>query len=268
MPSSAGHFRSSSATNSGPCPKEYSLACGVFFPLAIPTSTWRSSVTICSGLYFLTGIPASLQSDFSLTHAGAKTPVRSLRINLQAAGHPTETIGVLTGHRGTTGYAASETDIESCLMATRGAGEAGYYETQSKFVRHDHPFGDDARFRKGLPSLEDILVALGDPYAKDAFDKLVRLKIDQEEIGYLLRMIGASSDEPIARPRRKRREESVGLTVLIEPNSRLTEPASNQTLVNGCKIRGICAHGDWRGTAAYTQSDCQSRWMMESRSRR
>jgi len=32
-------------------------ACGVLFPLASPTSTCRSSVTICSGLYFLIGIP-------------------------------------------------------------------------------------------------------------------------------------------------------------------------------------------------------------------
>ncbi|MGA8024677.1 MAG: hypothetical protein WB990_17020, partial [Candidatus Acidiferrales bacterium] len=37
-------------------------------------STCRSSVTICSGLYFLIGIPASLQSEFSLTPAGTKTP--------------------------------------------------------------------------------------------------------------------------------------------------------------------------------------------------
>jgi len=49
-------------------------ACGVLFPLAISTSTCRSSVTICSGLYFLIGIPASLQSEFSLTPAGTKNP--------------------------------------------------------------------------------------------------------------------------------------------------------------------------------------------------
>lgn len=90
-------------------------------------------------------------------------------------------------------------------MATRGAGEAGYYKTQSKFVRRNHPFGDDARFREGLPSLQDILIVLKDRYAKDAFDKLVRLKVDPEEIGNLLVMIGASSDEPIVWPRRKQR---------------------------------------------------------------
>jgi hypothetical protein len=112
---------------------------------------------------------------------------------------------VLIGPRSTTDYAASETDIESCPMATRGAGRAGYYKTQSKFVRRNHPFGDDARFRNGLPSLEDILVALKDPYAKDAFDKLVRLKVDPEEIGDLLRMIGVSSDELIVWPRGKQR---------------------------------------------------------------
>jgi hypothetical protein len=123
---------------------------------------------------------------------------RLVRINQEAAGHPTEAIGVLIGHRSPTDHAASETDIESCPMATRGAGRAGYYKTQPKFVRHDYPFGDDTRFRKGLPSLKDILVALKDRYAKDAFDKLVRLKVDPEEIGNLLRMIGVSSDEPIA----------------------------------------------------------------------
>ncbi|MGB7282734.1 MAG: hypothetical protein WBE13_10765, partial [Candidatus Acidiferrum sp.] len=38
------------------------------------TSICRSSVTICSGLYFLVGIPALLQSEFSLTSAGTKNP--------------------------------------------------------------------------------------------------------------------------------------------------------------------------------------------------
>jgi two-component system cell cycle response regulator len=46
------------------------LACGVGFPFAISSSICRNSVTICSGLYFLIGIPASLQSEFSLTPAG------------------------------------------------------------------------------------------------------------------------------------------------------------------------------------------------------
>ena len=90
-------------------------------------------------------------------------------------------------------------------MATRGTGRAGYYKTQSKFVRHDYPFGDDARFRKGLPSLQDILDALQERCSKDAFDKLVDRKIDQEEIGNLLRMIGISSDEPIEWPAKQRR---------------------------------------------------------------
>lgn len=90
-------------------------------------------------------------------------------------------------------------------MASRGAGRAGHYKTQSKFVRHDHPFGDDARFRKGLPSLQDILIVLKDRHAKDAFNKLVRLKVDPEEIGNLLVMIGASSDEPTVWPRGKQR---------------------------------------------------------------
>ena len=47
-------------------------ACGVDFPLATAASTCRSSVTIRSGLYRFIGIPASLQSGFSLTLAGTK----------------------------------------------------------------------------------------------------------------------------------------------------------------------------------------------------
>jgi hypothetical protein len=122
-----------------------------------------------------------------------------------AAGHPTEAIGVLIGHRSATTYAASETGIECCPMATRGTGRGGYYKTQSKFVRHDHPFGNDARFRKGLPSLQDILDAPEDRCANNAFKKLARLKVDPEEIGNLLVMIGASSDELIVWPRGKQR---------------------------------------------------------------
>lgn len=49
-------------------------ACGVVFPLANSTSICRSSVTICSGLYRFMGIPAFLQSEFSLTPAGTKIP--------------------------------------------------------------------------------------------------------------------------------------------------------------------------------------------------
>jgi len=90
-------------------------------------------------------------------------------------------------------------------MATRGAGEAGYYKTQSKFVRRNHLFGDDARFRTGLPTLKDILAALNARHAKGAFDKLVARKVDQEEIGNLLQMIGVSSNEPIEWPAKKRR---------------------------------------------------------------
>lgn len=101
-------------------------------------------------------------------------------------------------------YAAAETDIESCAMATRGAGKTKCYKHQSKFVRRDHPFGDDARFRKGLPTLKDILDALNARHAKSAFDKLVDRKVDQEEIGNLLQMIGVSSNEPIEWPAKKR----------------------------------------------------------------
>jgi hypothetical protein len=90
-------------------------------------------------------------------------------------------------------------------MATRGAGEAGYYKTQSKFVSRNHPFGDDARFRKELPTLQDILDALKERCAEDAFDKLVDQKVDREEIGNSLQMIGVSSNEPIEWPAKKRR---------------------------------------------------------------
>jgi hypothetical protein len=38
-------------------------ACGMVFQLAISTSICRSSVTICSGLYFFIGIPALPQGD-------------------------------------------------------------------------------------------------------------------------------------------------------------------------------------------------------------
>ena len=89
-------------------------------------------------------------------------------------------------------------------MATRGAGKTKYYKTQSKFVRRNHPFGDDARFRTGLPTLQDILDALDTRFAKDALDKLVDLRVDREEIGNWLRMIGVSSDEPIEWPAKKR----------------------------------------------------------------
>src|SRR5271170_2750579 len=53
-------------------------ACGVVLPFAISTSTCRSSVTICSGLYLLigmTGLPPQVNS-LSL-HLVLKTPVRS-----------------------------------------------------------------------------------------------------------------------------------------------------------------------------------------------
>jgi hypothetical protein len=99
----------------------------------------------------------------------------------------------------------SENDIESCPVATRGAGKTKYYKTQSKYVRRSHPFGDDARFRKGLPSLQDILDVLKDRYGENALKKFKRLEVDHKEIGDLLQMIGVSSDEPIEWPRRKRR---------------------------------------------------------------
>ncbi len=105
----------------------------------------------------------------------------------------------------TTVYAASETDIEFCPMATWGAGKTKYYKTQSKFVLRDHPFGDHAQLRGGLPTLKDILDALNARHTKGAFDKLVDRKVDQEEIGNFLQMIGVSSDEPIEWPAKKRR---------------------------------------------------------------
>ena len=43
----------------------YRHACGVVLPLAITTSTWRSSVIICSALYLLVGIPALLPAILS-----------------------------------------------------------------------------------------------------------------------------------------------------------------------------------------------------------
>jgi len=90
-------------------------------------------------------------------------------------------------------------------MATIRAHRTRYYKTESKFVRPGHPFGGDVRFRAGLPTLKDILNVLNKRYRKDAFDELIRLKVDQEEIGNLLQMIGVSSDEPIQWPAKKRR---------------------------------------------------------------
>ncbi|MGC2287348.1 MAG: hypothetical protein WA542_19005, partial [Candidatus Acidiferrum sp.] len=54
------------------------------------TSICRSSVTICSGLYFLVGIPALLQSEFSLTSAGTKNPgqVNLAAVRLAEKGFP------------------------------------------------------------------------------------------------------------------------------------------------------------------------------------
>src|SRR5271170_2029263 len=49
-------------------------ACGVVFPFAIPTSIWRSNVTICSALYLLFGISSRPPREFSLTSAGTKRP--------------------------------------------------------------------------------------------------------------------------------------------------------------------------------------------------
>jgi hypothetical protein len=86
-----------------------------------------------------------------------------------------------------------------------GRTEPGYYKTQSKFVSRNHPFGDDARFRTELPSLEDVLRVLNERAGKDAFTKLVGLGVGQDEIGRWLRMIGVSSDEPIEWPRKNRR---------------------------------------------------------------
>jgi hypothetical protein len=93
----------------------------------------------------------------------------------------------------------------SLLLDSKSAGRIGY-KTQSKFVRRNHPSGDDARFRKGLPTLEDILRVLKERAGENTFTKLVGLGVIREEIGSLLQMIGVSSDDPIQWPREKRRE--------------------------------------------------------------
>ena len=92
------------------------------------------------------------------------------------------------------------------LADSKSAGGIGHYKTRSKFVSRSHPFGDDARFRTGLPSLEDVLRFLDERAGKDAFTKLVGLGVGQDEIGRLLRMIGVSSDDPNQWSRKKRRE--------------------------------------------------------------
>jgi hypothetical protein len=93
----------------------------------------------------------------------------------------------------------------SLLLDSKSAGRIGY-KTQSKFVRCNHPFGDDARFRKGPPTLEDILRVLKERAGENTFTKLVGLGVIREEIGSLLQMIGVSSDDTIQWPREKRRE--------------------------------------------------------------
>src|SRR5580704_7341516 len=52
-------------------------ACGVVFPLAMPTSICRSIVTICSGLYLLFGMTRFPPSGFSLIPLGTNFPVTS-----------------------------------------------------------------------------------------------------------------------------------------------------------------------------------------------
>ncbi len=91
-------------------------------------------------------------------------------------------------------------------LRTSAARRIGHYKTQSKFVGRNHPFGDDARFRAGLPSLQDILDLLKRRYGKDKLKKFEGLKLDPEEIGNWLRRIGASSDKPIEWPRNERRD--------------------------------------------------------------
>jgi hypothetical protein len=90
-------------------------------------------------------------------------------------------------------------------LDSKSASRIGY-KTQSKFVTRGHPFGNDARFRKGLPTLEDVLRVLKERAGESDFTKLIGLGVNQEEIGSLLRMIGVSSDHPIQWPREKRRE--------------------------------------------------------------
>jgi len=90
-------------------------------------------------------------------------------------------------------------------MTTGKAGGTKYYKAPSKFVRKDHPFGDDARFRRGYPSLRKVLKALDDR-AKALVNKLLHLEsLRGPEIYRLLRMIGVSSDEPMQWTRPKRR---------------------------------------------------------------
>jgi hypothetical protein len=86
----------------------------------------------------------------------------------------------------------------------RGTRRPRYYETQGKFVERNYPYGDQARFRKALPSLEDIFRAGGED-TTNSFNKLVRLKASPGELYDLLRAIGVSSDEPIQWTRTERR---------------------------------------------------------------
>jgi hypothetical protein len=86
----------------------------------------------------------------------------------------------------------------------RGTRRPRYYETQGKFVERNYPYGDQARFRVALPSLEDIFRAGGED-TTNSFNELVRLKANPDELYDLLRAIGVSSDEPIQWTRTERR---------------------------------------------------------------
>ena len=90
-------------------------------------------------------------------------------------------------------------------LRTNAGRRIGHYKAQSKFVGPNHPFGDDAQFRAGLPSLQDVIDAMKRRYGIDKLKKFEELKLDPEEIGNWLRRIGASSDEPIEWPRNERR---------------------------------------------------------------
>ena len=91
-------------------------------------------------------------------------------------------------------------------MERKPASGPPYYKVQSRFVNRNHPFGDDARFRAGLPGLREVLRAAENPEARAAIDKLLHLKsLRGAEIYHLIRRIGASSDEPIEWPKHERR---------------------------------------------------------------
>src|SRR5450432_1896830 len=102
-------------------------ACGVVFPLAMLTSTCRSIVTICSGLYLLMGMTCFPPSGFSLFPPGTNSPVRSVVPRDHQAGrhrHERPRVrelsvvphSIVLGHRG--GLSSSQISLPlPCLFA-------------------------------------------------------------------------------------------------------------------------------------------------------